>query len=78
MIKSNVYATDALAALRMKKGYSQSQFVNILKMYDKKITLPAYAKWETGKRPVSIERVILIAASLSRDPWVLFKAQVQK
>jgi transcriptional regulator with XRE-family HTH domain len=70
-----LYATDALAAVRMKKGYTQVQIVNLLKMYDPTIKLSTYAKLETGERPATIERIVLIAATLHKSPWELFKSE---
>lgn len=73
-----IHATDALAALRMKKGYTQNAFVNLLKIYDPKIKLSTYAKIETAARPVSIERAVLIASTLRKNPWELFEADNER
>jgi transcriptional regulator with XRE-family HTH domain len=67
-----VYAMPELAKIRESYG-SQKDFVEMLKLYDSDLTLPAYAKYETGERSIPIERAVLIAAFLNKNLYKMFK-----
>ena len=66
-----VRSTITLQKTRAYYG-SQKDFVEVLKIYDKTITLPAYAKWEKGNRAIPIEKATLIAACLNKNLYKMF------
>jgi hypothetical protein len=67
-----IKARKELAKVREVFG-SQKSFVEMLKLYDETISLPAYAKYETGERAIPIEKAVLIAAFLNKNLYKMFE-----
>lgn len=67
-----VYATEKLKRIRTGYG-SQAEFVDVLKIYDPKLSLAAYSKYENGKRGVPIETAVIIAGMLNQNVYKMFQ-----
>lgn len=69
-----VWALPGLGVLRESYG-SQADFVEVLKIYEKNITLSAYQKYETGQRSTPLHTAVQIAGILGENVYKLFRAE---